>query len=80
MIEHLKQNTEMLAHRTNLPAYQADVVFGTGESVVSVGAFTSDQKIPDLEGHSHTSVCKPTRTFDFPMRYVSEERKKAHGR
>ncbi len=79
ILEHLKESTEELASQTHLSAYHADVVFGGDESVVSVGGFMSDNMHVNVLGHTHTSICKPTHAFDFPLTFVSQERRIAHG-
>lgn len=46
------------------------VAFGVSERVVVTNVFCADPTPDVVDGHNHTSVCKPTNTFKTPIEFI----------
>jgi hypothetical protein len=73
----LKNATEQYSNAYKLlNAFQAEVVFGDDDDVVTVNKWECDQKLDNMHGHTHTSICKPKKkiSYFFPIEFVSKAR------
>lgn len=67
----LRKETEVLYDRHKIQALKAHSLFGEKEDVVYVGSYCHDDQLPIQKGHSHTSICKPTREYVTPLEFVT---------
>ncbi len=69
-IVDLRRVTEQLYAERQIAALRAAVLFGKHEEIVDVGGYSHDEELPTEPGHSHTTICKPTKRFLKPLEFV----------
>jgi hypothetical protein len=67
----LRKETETLYEKHKVRALKAVSLFGEKEAVVVTGSYCHDEQLPTEKGHSHTSICKPTRQYVKPLEFVT---------
>jgi hypothetical protein len=67
----LQTETETLYEKHKVQALKAVSLFGEKEDVVFTGSYCHDEQLPTEKGHSHTSICKPTRQYVKPLEFVT---------
>jgi hypothetical protein len=67
----LQKETETLYEKHKIHALKAVSLFGEKEDVVFTGSYCHDEQLPTEKGHSHTSICKPTRQYVKPLEFVT---------
>jgi pimeloyl-ACP methyl ester carboxylesterase len=67
----LRKETETLYEKHKIQALKALSVFGDKEDVVFIGSYCHDEQLPTERGHTHTSICKPTRQYVKPLEFVT---------
>lgn len=71
LLERLRSNTE--AYFEQFPAVKAltaHSLFGKDEAIVTADKYDCDRRCRGQESQSHTTICKPSRGFDIPMKFV----------
>lgn len=66
-----RTETETLYEKHKVQALKAVSLFGEKEDVVFTGSYCHDEQLPTEKGHSHTSICKPTREYVKPLEFVT---------
>ena len=84
ILESLQAFTQGAAKQyPNIAALRAELVYGADDHCVFIGKYDDDVRFPNREGHGHWSICKPTRDFIFPLKFVlgqyTEDRLEAKG-
>ncbi len=71
-LKDLKLGTEgARKNHPEVPALTAQLLFGTDDHVVTTSKYEEDEIVePYAEGHTHTSVCKPTYVYKRPLEFV----------
>ncbi len=64
------QTTSLAASAPTVSAFRAKSVWGTGESIVSVGNYQYDHESERVERLSHFEVCKPTLDYKLPLMFT----------
>jgi hypothetical protein len=70
-LAELRESTTAFA--TAYPDFMALVAYtlwGSKDKVVSMGEYRHDSPGTVLEGHDHTSICKPTSSYRLPLEFV----------
>ncbi len=75
----LRKETESLYEKHKIQALKALSVFGEKEDVVFIGSYCHDEQLPTEKGHTHTSICKPTRQYVKPLEFVTHASALAKG-
>jgi pimeloyl-ACP methyl ester carboxylesterase len=71
IVTQTRERTEQLATEyPELTSLIANIRFGEKENIVVVGQFSTDWKYLVLDGHNHTSICKPNKTYLDPISLV----------
>ena len=71
ILRDLKDQTTAFAELIpTMSAFRAKSVWGTGESIVSVGNYQYDHESEQVERLSHFEVCKPTLDYTLPLMFT----------
>lgn len=70
VIETLRQRTEELCATRSERALRACCLFGDDEEIVQVETYRNDYRHPTVPLQNHTSICKPSPTYQLPLVFV----------
>jgi pimeloyl-ACP methyl ester carboxylesterase len=72
VLTNTRQRTERLVsnHRRELTALQASILWANPDDVVLAERYDSDPVDDSADGASHTTVCKPSDTYETPWPFV----------
>ncbi len=74
IMQSICRNTEEFANRfPAASALRALVLWGAVDSVVQIGEYACDRSVGRLKNHNHTSICKPTMSYRYPLKFVRHE-------
>lgn len=74
LLNEIRTRTVLLAEKyPTVKAFRARNLFGQRDGVVSAEALATDPPAEYEPGHSHVSICKPTRKYLKPLTFVGSD-------
>lgn len=72
ILQSVREQTEKYGEDDASPvALRALVLWGKNDEILLQGEYEHDKRYKRLDGHNHSSICKPTTAFLTPLEFVS---------